>query len=48
MNNQQVTYETIEAELAAMGLRKAGSEPGWYVLTSFGQIWATDLPEEEE
>lgn len=35
----------INAELAGEGMRLADNdEPGWYVTTSFGTVWATDLP----
>lgn len=38
----------INAELAQQGLRRASildGEAGWYVMTSYGKVWATDLPE---
>lgn len=44
----QDTYCDVRAiaaavELTANGMRRAdATEPGWYVLTSAGKVWATD------
>lgn len=41
--------DEIAVELAAQDLRRAQShESGWYALTSFGKVWATDLPLPDE
>jgi hypothetical protein len=42
-------HKSIETELAEQGLRiAADGESGWYCTTTYGTIWATDLPLENE
>lgn len=39
----------MDRELSVQGLRRAKShESGWYVYTSYGKVWATDLPAEPQ